>query len=296
MGVLDGKAVIVTGSGRGLGRAYVKLAAAEGAEVVVNDCDGDVAQAVGAEIVAAGGRAVVSEHDVSDPAAANALIDLCMASYGRIDGLVNNAGRLDWHPAWEITEEKIADVVGTNVLGVLYTGVAAMRAMRPQHSGVIVNIISGAHLGYPDMAVYSASKGAVASVTYTWALDLAADGVRVNGFSPLGRTRMGPMGISGIDTGELSGGPEPELVAPAVVYLLSDAAAGLSGQILRFEGDRLGVLVHPHFVDVAEREKWDVGAIAEAVDDGLRDKIGTVGLAPVDLRYVTGSPEAVGGS
>ena len=130
MGILDGKAVVITGAGRGLGEAYAMHAALAGASVVVNDNDGDLAERVAEHIRGYGGRAVASTHTVADPSEAAKIVDLCVDEFGRIDGLVNNAGLNYESLPWEDDPETIKEVVEVNVLGVIYVGIAAMRAMR----------------------------------------------------------------------------------------------------------------------------------------------------------------------
>jgi NAD(P)-dependent dehydrogenase (short-subunit alcohol dehydrogenase family) len=271
MGVLDGKAVVITGSGRGLGKAYAVAAAQAGAAVVVNDVSTEHAESVASEINVAGGTAVASAHSVSDFESAQALASLCVAEFGRIDGLVNNAALAVLEPAWESTPETMAAVVGVNVLGLMYCGASAMRQMRKQHSGVIINVTSGAQLGLPGLSIYGATKGAVTSATYSWAIDAAADGISVIGFAPSARTDM----ATGLLVDKYL--PPPETIAPAVVYLLSDAAHGLSGQIVRFEGRRLRLLIPPRLSEqFVERETWDVDSVAEALEE-LRPNLQPVG-------------------
>ena len=221
MGYLDEKAVVVTGAGRGIGRAYAHLAAHEGAAVVVNDIDAEVAEEVTEEIRSAGGRVATVAADVSDWAGAASIIDRCVDEFGAIHGLVNNAGLFAMADGWELTQSHVLELVRANIVGVAACGTFAMRRMVDQGFGSIVNIVSGAHFGIPHMSVYGATKGAVASFTYGWALDLEGTGVRVNAVSPLGRTRMGAAtaefyrshGLGVIDN---AGSPDPEVNAPVV--------------------------------------------------------------------------------
>ena len=151
MGLLDGKAVIVTGAGRGLGRAFALDAAAEGASVVVNDIDTEAAEKVAAEIAGDGGRAVSCAGSVANWDQADDLVQTCLKEYGALDGLVNNAGVLALRPAWDETEDSIRRVVEVNLLGALFVGTHAVRAMVDQGSGSIVNITSSAQLGLSTM-------------------------------------------------------------------------------------------------------------------------------------------------
>jgi NAD(P)-dependent dehydrogenase (short-subunit alcohol dehydrogenase family) len=261
---LDGRAVVVTGAGRGLGRAFACHAAGAGAAVVVNDVDGEVAEETVAAIVGAGGRAVASAHSVADAEQAWALVDQCVARFGRIDGLVNNAGLNYAVPPWEEDPRRVRELVEVNVLGVIYTGLAAMRVMRP--GGSIVNISSGAALGQRARGTYAASKGAVVSLTCSWALDLEAVGLRVNAVCPLARTRM----VVGCEQSQRNCPPDrtPERIAPLVTYLLGDRAHGVTGQVIRCNGPQLHLVGQPYFkAPVLERDRWDDESVGRAFDE-----------------------------
>jgi NAD(P)-dependent dehydrogenase (short-subunit alcohol dehydrogenase family) len=260
MGVLDGKAVVVTGAGRGLGRAFAVHAAQSGAAVVVNDIDG--AEEVAAGIRAAGAKAVAGHQDVTDPDQVAGLITQCVTEFGAIDGLVNNAGLRHVAPPWEETPEQIRALIEVNVLGSLYCGTAAARQMHAQRGGVIVNIASLSLLGQRTTGTYSASKGAVASMTVSWAVDLKESGVRVNALCPLAWTRMAVADPMARTTPKDS----PDLMAPMVTFLLSDLAARVTGQVIRF-ADTLHIVGQPFRKNpVLTRERWDVTTIAEAFD------------------------------
>ncbi|MFD1051399.1 SDR family NAD(P)-dependent oxidoreductase, partial [Kibdelosporangium lantanae] len=143
-----------------------------GAAVVVNDIDGDLAERTAENIRSQGGRVVASSHTVADPAEAQAIVNLCVREFGKVDGLVNNAGLNYEAFPWDEDIDQVRELVEVNVLGVMYTGIAAARQMRAQGGGSIVNVSSGAHLGQRKLGIYAASKGAVASLTYSWALDM----------------------------------------------------------------------------------------------------------------------------
>ncbi|MGH8922346.1 MAG: SDR family NAD(P)-dependent oxidoreductase, partial [Actinomycetes bacterium] len=155
MSILDGKAVVITGAGRGLGEAYALHAARAGARVVVNDVDGELAEAVAAQIVEQGGRAVASAQSVRDPDQAGGVIDRCLAEFGRIDGLVNNAALNHRARPWDEDVHAVRELIEVNVLGVLYCGIAAARVMRRQRAGSIINISSGSSLGSLSAGTYS---------------------------------------------------------------------------------------------------------------------------------------------
>ncbi len=267
--VLAARTVIVTGAGRGLGRAYALAVAASGANVVVNDIDAAEAASTVDEIRRAGGTAVADSSDVSRDEQAVEMVLAAVRTFGGLAGLVNNAALHDERPSWEVTGETARRLVEVNVLGVINAGLHAMRVMRPAGRGVILNVTSGAALGMRNLALYGATKGAVISATAGWSIDLADSGVRVVGLSPLGRSRM---------SGETSRAPDPGLVAPVVVYLLSDRAAALHGQVVRFEGSRLGVLTPAGFDGpFVVRDEWDVDAIAAGFD-ALAPSLPAVGM------------------
>lgn len=281
--MLQDKSVVVTGAGRGLGRAFALAVAGEGARVVVNDVDGKEAVSVVEEIRDTGGAAVASSHSVSDPVQASELIGICVSEFGRIDGLVNNAGLSLTGRPWEVDPADIDRLVDVNVKGVLYCGTAALAHMQRQRSGVVVNLTSRVHIGWRECAVYSATKGAVASVTYGWALDMAEHGVRVVGLAPTADTRMS---VPGVDSGS------PAAVASVITYLLSERGRQLSGQVLRFNGSQLTLLQQPTFsMPEAEREQFTSGDIADAIDGQLADRIRGVGLEAIDLRTPSGLQE-----
>jgi NAD(P)-dependent dehydrogenase (short-subunit alcohol dehydrogenase family) len=266
MSVLEGKAVVITGAGRGLGRASAMHAAACGAAVVVNDIDGEPAEEVVSLIESSGGRAVTSVGSVADPDRAQAAIRRCLAEFGRIDGVVNNAGVRYQAPVWEDTPERMRELIDVNVLGSLYCGSAAARAMREQGAGSIVNMASLAMVGQRSAATYSASKGAVCSMTVAWAVELAEHGVRVNGLFPLAYTRM-----AHTDTRTPAPREEtPERIAPIVTYLLSDLSTAVTGQLIRFTANKMHIVRQTSAKEpVLRNDGWDVHDIAEAFDDHL---------------------------
>ena len=249
-GVLDGKAVVITGSGRGIGAAYARHAARHGASVVVSDVVPGSAEAVAEEIVAAGGTAVAHPADVTSWDATESLVERCVAEFGAIDGLVNNAGILTMGRVEEMDEASLRRVVEINLLGTAFCGVHAARRMLAQGRGSIVNVTSGTHTGQPRYGAYGATKGAIASFTYAWAADLDGSGVRVNAISPMA---AGGMEAVGVEYWARRGEPRPagfdmppaEANAPVVTFLLSDDAADVQGQVVRIDGRRLSLMAHP---------------------------------------------------
>jgi NAD(P)-dependent dehydrogenase (short-subunit alcohol dehydrogenase family) len=265
MRLLADKAVVVTGAAGGLGRAYAMDAAREGAAVVVNDVDPEV-RSVAAEIVAAGDVAVANEDTVTTWAGAEAIIACAVKNFGRLDGLVNNAGVLHTGPPWAESEDAVRASIDVNVLGSIFVGTHAMRVMIGQKHGSIVNNSSSGALGAPGRAVYAAAKGALASLTYAWAIDLAPYAIRVNAFSSVavtGMSRQNPTPVPGLAT--------PEENAPVVTFLLSDAAEGITGQVVQRYRDGFMVLSHPDFTDhVASVPDASAAGVIAAFDPVLR--------------------------
>lgn len=273
-GALRDRAIIVTGAARGLGRAYALAAAAEGAAVVVSDIDAAAAADTASEIALAGGYAVAHAASVSAAGTGEALVQLCRDAFGSVDGLVNNAGLLSPGVATEQDAATIRRTLDTNIAGVINCGTAAMRAMAGR-GGAIVNIVSGSLLGSERLSLYGATKAAVLGLTYGWALEAAASGVRVNALAPRAWTDMSDE-MGGPDEGK---GGDPARIAPAVVYLLSDRSAALNGQVLRADGERIALLAPPAFTYAAEGQTWDVDSIDAAVAGRLAVAVTPVGLA-----------------
>ena len=288
MGLLEGKAVIVTGSGRGIGAEIAKLAAAQGAAVLVTDVDPAPAEQVAADIRAAGGKARAHAADISSWGAALSVTECCMDSYGRLDGLVNNAGLFRMGRVEEMTEADARLLMDVNVLGTAFCAHHAVKRMLAQGSGAILNVTSGAHMGIPMMGLYGATKGAVASFTYTWAAELKAQGIRVNALSPMGRTRMREvttryLSEHGLPTmgNEISA----SVNAPVAVYLLSDAAREVTGQIVRIEGRQLSLVCHPGvLLPVLERERWSIDDVIEAFREQLGARQLPTGVVGLELK------------
>jgi NAD(P)-dependent dehydrogenase (short-subunit alcohol dehydrogenase family) len=270
---LEGKAVVVTGAASGLGRAYALNAAAAGAAVLINDVSPEVEQVV-AEIRQAGGRAVANVGTVESWENAGAIIQGCLEAFGRVDGLINNAGIIYSCPPPEAEGHRLAKVVSVNLLGALYVGTQALRVMAEQRSGSVVNMTSASQMGTPGVSAYAATKGALASLTYTWAIDMEPLGVRVNAFAPSAWTQMS------VDAGKSPSipTPPPEANAPAVTYLLSDHADGITGQVLQLRGHDIVVVQHPSLSEhYATNEHWTVEAVAQHVDPILREHLQPVG-------------------
>jgi NAD(P)-dependent dehydrogenase (short-subunit alcohol dehydrogenase family) len=147
--MLRGKSVVVTGAGRGLGAAYALACARQGASLVVNDIDGDAAQETTEAISSMGGAAVAEQGNVASAADADRIVERCVREYGRIDGLVNNAGVFRMGVLGDQDEQELRLLVETNVVGTYLCGSTAARRMKAQGSGAIVNITSARMPGSP---------------------------------------------------------------------------------------------------------------------------------------------------
>jgi NAD(P)-dependent dehydrogenase (short-subunit alcohol dehydrogenase family) len=257
---LGGKPVVITGAGRGLGRGYALHLAGLGACVVVNDRD-EEAHAVAEEARAAGGRAIAVVGSVSDWDFAGELVERTVAEFGSLYGLVANAGVYHVVAAPQESPEQIRESVESNLIGAMHAGIRAMRHMVAAGSGVIVTTTSSAALGLAQASTYSAVKGAIMSLTYSWAIDLEGTGVRVNCIRPRALTRM-----SVVRGAPRPGARAPEEVAPLVAYLLDDRSARLHGQVLGFDGQRLELVARARPVALATPPDWSLDAIAAAVE------------------------------
>ena len=280
---LAGKVVAVTGAGRGIGRAVALAAAAEGARVVVNDhgvaMDGasptsEVAESVVKEIEAAGGHAVPVADDISTMAGGQRVVDVALASYGRLDGVVCVAGILRERMLFNMAEEEWDPVVATHLKGTFTVFRAASAVMRQQRSGTLIGFTSGNHQGSVSQANYSAAKGGIISLVRSAALGLHKYGVTANAVAPVARTRMSanvPMELTEIG--------EPEDVAAMVVYLLSQQAReqGITGQVYTIAGPKIAVWAQPRELRAAYADgSWTPERIADFLP-------GTVGVDPMPL-------------
>lgn len=285
MSILEGKTIAITGAGAGIGAAYARHCAALGARLVVNDIKAAAADAVVSEIRAAGGEATACPGDVSMWAFGAELVAACIESYGRIDGLVNNAGILRHGRVTEMTETDIRSLLTINTLGTASCATHAIRAMlKAGTGGSIVNVASGSQAGDIALGGYGASKAAVASLTFTWAMELKDSGIRVNAVSPLAETAMSASNMEFLAQQSASREvvyttlPPPDANAPVVAFLLSDRAANINGQIVRIAGRELSYVTHPAIAEPVLQGEWTDDAVADAFRDELTGKQQKLGL------------------
>ncbi|MFS8203047.1 SDR family oxidoreductase [Streptomyces sp. CWNU-52B] len=259
-GICDGRVVIVTGAGRGLGRAHALAFAAEGARVVVNDLgvglDGSPgadspARQVVEEIAAAGGEAVAHAGDVATTEGAASLVHAAVDAFGRLDTLVNNAGFLRDRMLVNLDEDDWDAVMRVHLKGhflPLQHAAAHWRAeakagRRPQAR--VVNTSSGAGLsGSVGQGNYSAAKAGIVGLTLVAAAEMGRYGVQVNAIAPAARTRMTETAFAQAMAAPDNGfdAMAPENVSPLVVWLGSTASAGVTGRIFETEGGRITVM------------------------------------------------------
>lgn len=284
---LQNKAVIITGAGQGIGEATAQLASSLGARVLVNDIDAAAAERVAAEIRQQGGQAHAYAADISWWASGQNLVDACLDAFGQLDGLVNNAGLFRIAPLIEAAEADFTQTLAVNLIGAAACAKAAAQHMLTKRSGAIVNIVSGAQCGMLGLGAYGASKGALASLTYAWALELANTGVRLNAVSPMANTQMAHKTrdyLSALDIPLPDTVPPASANAPVICYLLSDAAVAIHGQVVRIDGGVLALMTHPAIIaPVLQRDAWTTDAVAEAFADNLAARQQRLGVVQVEL-------------
>jgi len=278
---LAGRVVIVTGAGRGLGRAYARALAAAGAAVLVNDVgcdvagrgeDPGVARTVVDEIRAAGGSAAASTEPVGTPGSAERIVRTAVDQLGAVDAIVNNAGISVTAPFAELSAADWERVRRVHLDGTFACAQAAFAAMREAgRGGRIINVTSGAALdrAYAGTAAYAAAKGGVIALTRVIASEGAAHGITCNAVAPLARTRMSAAFLAG-DADDLA----PDGLAPLVVYLASAASAAVNGEVFRFRRGRIAVARERSSVDVAPAgARWTADEIGRRIDEilGARD-------------------------
>jgi NAD(P)-dependent dehydrogenase (short-subunit alcohol dehydrogenase family) len=245
-GYLDGKVVVITGAGGGIGRACALACAAEGAKVVVADIGvglagedptSAVAEAVVKEIEGAGGEALSVAEDVSTMAGGERIVRSATDRWGRIDGVVAVAGILRERMLFNMSEDEWDAVIATHLKGHFTVFRHAAAVMRKQESGSLVGFTSGAFAGSVAQANYSAAKGGIVSLVRSAAVGLHRYGVRANAVAPIARTRM-----SANVPSALAENGDPEDVAPLVVFLGRWTPEGIAARFGEVGVERMGLI------------------------------------------------------
>jgi NAD(P)-dependent dehydrogenase (short-subunit alcohol dehydrogenase family) len=283
---LEGKVVAITGAGRGIGRAIARACAAQGASVVVSDLgvgmDGSepssaVADGVVSEIEQAGGSAIAIADSVTTMEGGAHVVEAAVDTFGRIDGVVTVAGILRERMLFNMTEDEWDAVIATHLKGTFTLFRAATAVMRKQRSGSLIAFTSGAGLyGSIAQANYSAAKGGIVSLMRSTALGMHKYGVTANCIAPVARTRM-----SENVPGSLIENGEPEDVAPMAVYLLSDAARDVTGQVYTVVGRKIARWSQPReeAAMYAAGSSWTV----EEIEQLLPTTVGAERLLMFDI-------------
>jgi NAD(P)-dependent dehydrogenase (short-subunit alcohol dehydrogenase family) len=304
---LEGRSAVITGAGRGIGRAVAMLLAQEGANVVVNDPgvsvdgsghDNGPADQVAAEIKAAGGKAVANYDSVATADGGENMVRQCVDAFGRIDILINVAGILRDRMIFNMAEEEWDDVIRVHLKGSFNTIKPASQLMRQQRGGRIVNFSSISGLrGNSGQANYGAAKAGIAGLTRVVARDLGRYGVTCNAIAPGAMTRMVQTvpdtsrqlrARSGITTTPQSQlrlvEPTPEHVAPMTVWLCTDAAWNVNGKIFHVAGGTVALAHEESPITQIEKDgKWTIEELRTLVPTQLLAGIPNPAPPPPDL-------------
>ncbi|WP_431972379.1 SDR family NAD(P)-dependent oxidoreductase [Nocardia sp. bgisy134] len=286
MGSLDGKVAVITGGGRGIGAAVVRLLAAEGAALVINDLgsgtDGSgyasgPASEIAAEVVANGGRAVYDDADVADVATGQRLINTAVEQFGKLDIVVNVAGILRDRMIFNLSEADWDAVIRVHLKGHYSTVRPAAAYFREQRNPDghyrIINFTSGSGLhGSPGQPNYAAAKMGIVGLTYSLAQGLARYGVTANAIAPAAMTRL----VATVPDEKMLAAPElsqmaPEDIAPLVGYLAGERSDWLSGRVLFAQGQRVGLYNNPEEIAAVESaSKWTSEELAHRLEQEFR--------------------------
>jgi NAD(P)-dependent dehydrogenase (short-subunit alcohol dehydrogenase family) len=283
--MVDGKVAVVTGAGRGIGRAVALLMAEQGAKVVVNDIGAEVsgegrdqspAEEVVSAVKAAGGEATTNGDSVAEPKGAERIVENALDAFGRVDIVINNAGILRDRIFHRMSNEEWEAVIGVHLMGTFYVSRAAASHFRQQESGAYVHFTSTTGLvGNLGQANYGAAKLGIVALSKAIALDMRRYNVRSNCVSPFAWSRM--IGSIPTDTPEQQARVEklkrmtPEKIAPMVVFLASDAAKDVSGQVFGVRNNEIFLFSQPRPLRSVQRgEGWTPEMIAEHAIPALR--------------------------
>jgi NAD(P)-dependent dehydrogenase (short-subunit alcohol dehydrogenase family) len=292
---LDGKVAVVTGSGRGIGRAYARALAEAGCAVVINDIDPDVAEQTVKELTDAGCSAVAEVVAVGSTEAAEKLVQRAVDSFGGIDIMCTNAGILRDRVLWKMSDEDFDLVIETHMRGTFTCARAAAIRMREQGRGGRIVVVSSwaGQRGNFGQTNYAGAKAGIAAFARTWAMELARAEITVNAIVPNALTRMisSIPGMAEMVEAAEKGQPlpdsvrremgmgMPEDVAPLLVFLASDAAKDVTGQCIGLGGDKLSLWSHPQEIMAEYRDGgWTADAIAEVWPTSLGARLESYGI------------------
>ncbi len=263
----DGRVAVVTGAGRGIGRAHALLLADRGASVVVNDLGGSMqgigedaepASAVAAEIVAAGGVAIADTNDVATTRGADALVDAAVARFGRLDVVINNAGIIKWAGFPDADADNLASHIAVHVAGSFNTTRAAWPHMVAQHYGRVVMTSSSGIFGLPNNLSYATAKAAVIGMSRSLTTAGAGHGIKVNVIAPAAYTRMAGDQPDAAGQTQMS----PELVAPMAAFLAHEACP-VSGEVYAAGAGRFARIFIASTVGYVAPEEATIEEVAE---------------------------------
>ena len=250
---LEGKSVVITGGGTGLGLAMVRAMARAGADLVIAGRRTGPIEEAAAEAESLGGRAVSVATDVTDSTQVANLMKTCLDRFGKIDVLLNNAGAVSDNvrkPIWDLTDEEWDRIMKVNLTGAFYCAREVSQTMVDQGGGKIINVASGFGLrGGRDIYMYCCSKGGMIQLTRVLSFNLARHGITANtivpGFVPTGTDTMSstvPRSGEFLPTGKLG---KPEDFGPLAVYLASPASDYMTGEMFIADGGGLAGGVMP---------------------------------------------------
>ena len=287
---LEGKSALVTGASKGIGSAIALQLAEQGVRIAVNyNRSEEDAKAVVETALKMGGEAFIVRADVSDPDQVNAMVDKVHEAWGHVDILVNNAGIINDGLVVRMSDEAWESVISTNLNGTFYCARAVLRNMVRQRRGRIINIGSVVgERGNVGQTNYSAAKGAIASMTYTMSIELARYGIRVNAISPSGSTRMSATSRVGGQDVEI---PfiDPGLNAPVVVFLISDEADYVTGQVIGTGGERLFLMSQPkYYYGLLRSGGWSVEDVRARFKDAIGNRLEPVGIMKAPYPFYGG--------
>ncbi|MDR3419385.1 MAG: SDR family oxidoreductase [Nevskia sp.] len=283
MGICEGRTVIVTGSGSGLGREYALLLAQHGANVLVNDIRPEAAAAVVKEIEAAGGKALASSDDITSMDGAQRIVGAAVARFGDVQALVNNAGIVRDRMFASLSEQDWDEVIRVHLKGHFCLASILVRHWRDQVKAGqkvdarIVNTSSGAGLqGSVGQSNYAAAKGGIASLTLVQAAELGRYGITANALAPAARTGMTEKVFADVmkkPEGETFDHYHPGNVAPLVVWLCSPLSAGVTGRVFEVEGGKLSVADGWHTGKIRDKQaRWQpeelTGVVTALIAEG----------------------------